>query len=392
MARSLCPHPHHPGDTSMRRREFLSTVGAAAVGGPLAQAVAADGDDRPMRILLWCWDARMTWDDEPDRVTSGMAVSENLFPYRKSPGMFQQGFRRMVDYCARIGIEGIIVWGFLRDAHGGAAAAADLCKYARDKGVAIIPGVGLCAYGGFYYDGESPYNIRSYLAGHPDRAGVARLNGNGREVRPVLDPSLHANRGWWREGLEWMVDTFEIGGINFEMGDFLVNQSVEAAAARAAVGIDADENILETIVATRELLDRGLQLRSDGLFIDSTYRGYHAIKGFPRLPHPACVHPRTIWQYSMAQTVEREDFPAAYAGAAPHRRYAYLHWFNASTKTASRDYSADIRRVYPSLRSLGFEFAGTYGEIGTAGNPVADGNYRAQVAAARMGDESSSRE
>lgn len=369
----------------MRRRQFLSTVGSAAAGSCLAPVVAADGVDRPMRILLWCWDARMTWDDEPDRVSGGMAVSESLFPYRKSPGMFQQGFRRMIDYCARVVIDGIVVWGFLRDAHGGAAAAADLCKYASDKGVAIIPGVGVCAYGGFYYDGASPYNLGTYLARHPDRAGVARLNGNGREVRPVLDPSLEANRRWWREGLEWMLGEFEIGGINFEMGDFVVNASAEAARARAAVGIDADENILETIVATRELLERGFQLRPDGIFIDSTYRGYHALRGFPEVSYPACVHPRTVWQYSMGPTVDRDDFPAAYAGVTPHRRYAYLHWFNASTRTASRDYSADIRRVYPALRSLGFEFAGTYGEIGAAGNPLADANYRLQVAAARAG-------
>jgi hypothetical protein len=380
----------------MRRRQFLSTVGSAAVGSRIAATLAggsnpgtagrlfaAGADDRPMRILLWCWDARMTWDDEPDRVSGGMAVSEQLFPYRKSPGMFQQGFRRMIDYCARVGIEGIIIWGFLRDSHGGTPAAVDLCKYASDKGIAIIPGVGVCAYGGFYYDGKSPYNIGTYLAGHPDRAGVARLNGTGREVRPVLDPSLEANRRWWREGLEWMLDTFEIGGINFEMGDFIVNASAEAAAARAAVGIDADENILETVVATRDLLDRAFQIKPEGLFINSTYRGYHAIRGFPALPYPAVVHPRTIWQYSMGQTVKRDDFPAAFTGATPHRGYAYLHWFNASTKTAARDYSGDIGRVYPALRSLGFEFGGSYGEISAIDDPVADANYRTQVAFAR---------
>ncbi|MCP4641199.1 MAG: hypothetical protein GY851_12230, partial [bacterium] len=36
-------------------------------------------------------------------------------------------------------------------------------------------------------------------------------------------------------------------------------------------------------------------------------------------------------------------------------------------------------RVYPGFHKLGFEFVGTYGEI-AANTPVADRNYRAQVA------------
>ncbi len=376
------------------RRQFLTALGSTALAGslgctsasaPLAglASTSEPASPPPMRIILWCWDARMTWDDQPDRISTRMAVSENLFPYLKSPEMYQQGFRRMVDYCARIGIEGIIIWGFLRDSHGGALAAADLCKYASDKGVAIIPGVGVCAYGGYYYEGNHPYNINTYLARHPERASVAYQEKGGREVRPVLDPSLEANRQWWLAGLEWMLDTFEIGGVNFEMGDFVVNRSPEAVAARAAIGIDADENILETIVATRELLDRAFQLRPDGLFINSTYRGYPQLKGFPTLTFPAVVDSRTIWQYGMRGTVERRDFPAAWEGVTPHRDYAYLHWFNASTNTAGRDYTAEIERVYPALRGLGFDFAGTYGEISAIDNPVADANYRAQVEFAR---------
>jgi hypothetical protein len=32
------------------------------------------------------------------------------------------------------------------------------------------------------------------------------------------------------------------------------------------------------------------------------------------------------------------------------------------------------------LHEIGFEFAGTYGEVSALGNPLADRNYRAQVA------------
>jgi len=161
-----------------------------------------------MKVLLWSWDSRMTWDDEPSNIQTRMAVADKKFLYSKRPESYLAGFRRLVDYCAAQGIWGIVIWGFLRDSHGGIDAARDLCAYARDNGVAILPGAGLCSYGGYYYEGEHPYNLDTYLRAHPGRGSVARVDGDGRTVGPVLDPSLEANRRWWREGLEWMIETF----------------------------------------------------------------------------------------------------------------------------------------------------------------------------------------
>ena len=209
-----------------------------------------------MKVVLWCWDARMTWDDEPDKISLKMAASEKAFPYLKRGESYLVGFKRLVDHCAKIGVHGVIVWGFLRDCHGGVAAARELCTYASDRGIAILPGVGLCAYGGYYFEGNHPFNLATYLREHPERASEAREEGGGRVVRPVLDPSLEANQRWWREGLEWMVETFAIGGIDFEMGDFVVNLSEQARQARAALGFEADGNILDVVVATQGLLDR----------------------------------------------------------------------------------------------------------------------------------------
>jgi hypothetical protein len=163
-----------------------------------------------MKVLLWCWDARMTWDDEPSNIQTKMADAEKRFLYTKRPESYLTGFRRLVDYCAAHGIWGIVIWGFLRDSHGGIAAAKDLCNYASDKGVAILPGVGLCSYGGYYYEGDHPFNIDTYLRIHPERGSMAIVEGQNREVRPVLDPSLAANQRWWRDGLEWMLDTGRI--------------------------------------------------------------------------------------------------------------------------------------------------------------------------------------
>ncbi len=376
---------HKPADSGagpvMNRRAFLAAAGAAALLGPLAGAAPAPAARRKMEVLLWCWDSRMTWDDEPGRILTRMAVSEQKFAYPKRPESFLVGFKRMVDYCERIGVRGIIVWGFLRDSHGGIPAAAELCRYAADHGVAILPGVGVGSYGGFYYDGEHPFNLDTYLRQHPERASRALEEHHGREVYPVLDPALEANQRWWRDGTEWMLEQFQIGGINFEMGDFIVNQSPGAAAARAALGIDADDNIKDMILATAGVLEHAHRIRPDGIFINATYRGLEDIRNYMAMPYVGAVHTRTVWQYNLRETIKREGFPEAFLGAPDHRAHAYLHWFNASTNTAGEDYTDLIGRVYPALRRLGFEFAGTYGEISAIGNELADRNYRAQVEA-----------
>ena len=367
----------------MNRRTFLATAGASLGMARTLDTEKLSSKSTPMKVLLWCWDARMTWDDEPDAILTKMAASEQRFPYPKRPESFQTGFRRLVDYCAKNGIFGIIIWGFLREAHGGVTAAADLCKYASDRGVAILPGAGLCAYGGYFFEGDHPYNLESYLRAHPERASRAFEEGGKREVAPVLDPSLEANRQWWIEGLEWMLDTFEIGGIDYEMGDFIVNPSPKAVAARQALGFEADGNILDTVVATQELMRRALELKPEGVFINSTYRGLHQIKGFPKMPFLDALPPETVWQYTLRNMVSRHEFPDAFLEMPRHRPYGYLHWFNASTGTIDRDYTADIARVFPGLCRLGFAFAGTYGEIAPAASTYADGNYRAQAAWAR---------
>ncbi len=366
----------------MLRREFMKAVGAGAAAlwaGP-SFAMPEPETSNPMKILLWCWDARMTWDDQPDAILRAMAAAEKPFPYPKKPEAYTIGFKRLVDYCAQIGVRGIVIWGFLRDSHGGVKAGQDLCKYASDKGVAILPGVGLCSYGGYFFEGDHPFNLGTYLRQHPERVSTAEEEGGKRQVTPVLDPSLEANRAWWREGLEWMLDTFAIGGVDFEMGDFVVNPSPEATAARAALGMDADGNILDTVLATRDLMTRAIQLHPKGIFINSTYRGYHQIKNFPRMDYLKGFPKETVWEYTLSNMIRQKEFPDGFSGAPDHRKYGYLHWFNASTNTADKDFVPDIARVFPGLHKLGFAFAGTYGELSAQNNPLADRNYRAQVA------------
>ena len=73
----------------MNRREFLGLVGAAGASITGVGGAAA----RPMKVLLWCWDARMTWDDEPEKILTKMAAAEQKFPYPKRAESYGIGFR-----------------------------------------------------------------------------------------------------------------------------------------------------------------------------------------------------------------------------------------------------------------------------------------------------------
>lgn len=333
-----------------------------------------------MEIIAWCWDNRMTWDDEPEKISSKMAVSTEPFRYHKQPESFLIGFKRQVDYFASIGITKVIIFGFLRDAHGGIKPAVELCKYASDKGVAIIPGVGLCSYGGFYFEGNHEFNLQSYLREHPERASVAMHCINKKEESPTLDPTLQANQKWWMRGMEWMLETFEIGGINFEMGDHLANTSKTAQQARYALNISCQESLKDIVIATRPLITRGLEIRPKGLFINSTYNGYGKTEGFPKMPYVAELPDNTVWQYTADRTADIAGFPDSLQGGTPHRIYSYLHWFNSSTNSINKDYVPEIARVFPGFHKLNMEFVGGYGEISAINNSLADRNYRAMLA------------
>jgi len=361
----------------VNRRTFLASASVGAAYATRLQSQEEPAKPSSMKVLLWCWDTRMTWDDEPERIQTRMAASDQQFPYAKSSGAYLTGFKRLVDYCSKNEIWGIIIWGFLRDAHGGIEAARDLCLYARDRGVSIVPGVGLSAYGGYYYEGDHPFNLDTYLKKYPERASIAEEEGGGRQVKSVLDPSLPENRQWWRDGLDWMLENFAIAGINYEMGDFIVNPSKQACAARAALGFETDENILDIVLATRELIQHAYENKSNGIFINALYRGYQQIQNLNDIPYVKALHVSTVWQYTLTGMVGKTNFPDTFAVLPKHRQYGYLHWFNASTHTEAHDYINDIARAFRGANKLGFEFIGTYGEL-RADSLLADKNYQAQ--------------
>jgi hypothetical protein len=157
--------------------------------------------------------------DDPGLQTSGCYNK-----YFTRPETFVEDYRRLTDVAAGLGIKGIMIACFLRDAHGGVAYAKRVAKYGTEKGVAILPAVGTAWYGGVYYEGNHLYNLPNFLHKHPaarmlDKKGKP-YEFNGEYGACIGHPAFQA---WLKEALDWMVREFEIGGLYFENGDFSVD-------------------------------------------------------------------------------------------------------------------------------------------------------------------------
>jgi len=113
---------------------------------------------------FWTWDHSTNWVlDDPGLQNFGCANS-----YLKRPETFVEDYRRLTDLAAGLGVKGILIWGFLRDSHGGVEYSKRVADYAASRGVAIMPGIGTTCYGGIYYEGDHPYNIETFVSKNPE--------------------------------------------------------------------------------------------------------------------------------------------------------------------------------------------------------------------------------
>lgn len=190
----------------------------------------------------WTWDHSTNWE------LSQIGHQEiGVFnPYQKPPGGFHADYKCLVDFCSRHRIGGIIIYGFLRDSHGGIEAAQELCRYANERGVRIIPGIAIGAYGGVYWEGKHRYNLSTWLKANPQHAAkmsrdigfqiadlAFTLNFPHSDYTVSACPSAPETIDWMEEAVAWLAETFEIGGINIESGDYGVCDCERCTARRA---------------------------------------------------------------------------------------------------------------------------------------------------------------
>lgn len=299
-------------------------------GGGKASTLSVDQGTREVAPGLayrtfWTWDHSTNW--ELSQV--GHQEIGVFNPYGKPPGGFHADYKRMVDWCSINRIPAIVIYGFLRDSHGGIEAAKELCRYANERGVRILPGIAIGAYGGVYWEGDHPYNLATWLKKNPQHAATLEkgvgfqledlafpLNFPRSEYTMSACPSAPETMDWMEEAVSWLAETFEVGGINIESGDYGVC-GCERCQARRRDREDAARRAAET---------------------GESWSHADMRDNFPRLFNAANAKRDNLWIYCELQWDNLLD-PAAHASLKDMPRGAiYQH-------TANRTYWNKVRNA-----------------------------------------------
>jgi len=141
--------------------------------------------------------------------------------------------KAIVDYMSARKLNGLTLWGFPGGPDGGVAAAQELCRYATERGVRILPRIGLTGSEGLFSEGDHAFNLRAWAKAHPelcalDKTGAVRLG--------TLCPEKIQNRQRYREGLQWLFQNLRIGGVSLELEPFFVCHSEDCKQARKTMG------------------------------------------------------------------------------------------------------------------------------------------------------------
>lgn len=237
--------------STLNRREMIQMSAACGLGaaigvgeaGSSQQVMAADapsaqaaaGKSPIQTRMFWTWDHSTEWAlNRPGAHTHGSCNE-----YGRSTDAFLQDYTALLRWCGRHDIDAVVVWGLLRDCHGGLESAKRLCDAAAQEKVRLLCGVGLNAYGGVYYEGNSPHNLERHLESHPELNAVDadgnqlsfNVDANGTKHRITTKgqpgprgfyqacPSRRENQDFIAESLAWLFKNLPLGGVQMETGD-----------------------------------------------------------------------------------------------------------------------------------------------------------------------------
>lgn len=276
--------------------------------------------------------------------------------YKKKPEAYLIDYKRCVDFMADHKFNGLIIWGFLRDAHGGVETAQALCRYAARRGVRVLPGVGTSGYAGYYYQGKHPYNADTWLKEHPELRAIQK---DGKPHAAPC-PSKKANQDWLDRGAKWLFENFQVGGVNLEMGDFFVCYCDDCKRAREVIPSSEPDYYKDMAISHKVTLATMRSLAPRAWLSYATYTGYDAgmMKTPPRFV--SMIPEDAICQWTLTGMAAK--WPAEVRPPARHN-VGYLHWCNSSTHTQDDFYLTEVQQICRHAAAAGFEGLDTYGEL-----------------------------
>ncbi len=223
--------------------------------------------------IFWNWDFLTNWDNDLRKVHETLSIDPGAkqYAYQTAPDAYNVHFERVVDFAADHKLNGLIIWGFCADAHGGIPAAQRLSRYAKDRSVRVLPGVGTVIYSGFYHGGDSPYYLPAWLRTRPDVRRMIGKDGKPIDAPCPSDPNLYR---WLEDGARWFFTTFpDIGGVNLEHGDFFECHCPECKAQRAKP--ENDPNFYwDMMVSQVPVVNAAHKINPDLWMTYSPYDGY----------------------------------------------------------------------------------------------------------------------
>ncbi len=314
----------------------------------------ADPQEGFEQRYLWTWDWRMDWSGK----TPGGTLMGGGGKYPKPAGEYLEDYKKLVDYMvAETSFNAIIIWGFLRDGHGGEQAAKELCEYADARGIRIVPGVGTSGYEGYYFEGNHKYNVTTWLRAHPELRAV---NPDGTPHN-ALCPTKPENVQWLKDGCRWLFDNFKIGGINFEIGDFFVCHCPDCKAARAQIPGDAPDHFKDMAISTAPVAKLAREIAPDAWLSYATYTAFTPEMAAEAPSWVTLIPEEIICQWTLTGMGSDAKWPP---GMRPPtaRNTGYLHWGNKSTHSVNRFFLRQIQDICARAADAGFLGLATYGE------------------------------
>ena len=367
---------HPQTGKGINRRDAFKGLAATAFGGALLGAPAKAESLKPPRVrpvnplaatfpiwrlerpakpalpnsYFWTWDHSNNWDwDDPGMLNYGCNNS-----YLKQPDTYLDDYRRLTDMAAGLGVKGAIIWGFLRDSHGGIEYAKRVADYADSRGVAIMPGVGTTWYGGCYYEGDHKYNLETFIKRNPD--AVRRLENGDRDEHGMC-PTHPGFVEWVQKGLDWLFKEFAIGGVNLENGDFVVCYCSRCTKRREEWPKDEPLFWFHQYLGYEPALQALKDHFKDKLITWATYKGFMPGSGPGKNQHAhmECLRPvmfdklpaGSLCQWTLTHMIHPKPLPLT----------AYLDNGAPAEALSCETWSADAKP--PSAHSVGFIHQGS---------------------------------
>ncbi|MFC1712488.1 hypothetical protein ACFL6S_02400 [Candidatus Poribacteria bacterium] len=341
---------------------------------------------------FYTWDHSTNW----DLTQPGIRVGGCHELYEKPPQAFMEDYTRLIDYMCQLGLNHVIIWGALRDTHGGAKTLRKLVKYGMTNGVRVAPGVGVNCYGGVYYEGDHEYSLVSLLQKHPELAAVDEngkpMLGDQNPRRSIACPRNKKVIDWTLRSIRWLMEDVGPSAIHFETGDYGVCHCkiCKSTGARGKRVSNEDmAEILPPIVAEVRSLETDCWL-SYNHYTGYTREMMNNPPAFARqIPGDVICKWGVSWMLAPELTRSPDQGWGATERMSPEVRpptavnMAHLHfgtgWWNCSPRGTLE--IARFFRSFPLVSKVGFQGICTHGEESSL-NPPAELNYHIYAALA----------